>query len=477
MNNQWYCRLAGRLVGLGSLAFALCAFAFPARATLVPPAMPLEYVSPAPFYLSGIVTSEAKGGTGFVWGPEFANFVNSGIGGNYNEIAFGFMECYGGGMIGALGPLNLVPASYTSASRWNECSFNYNAPPAVAGNLYNKAFAPVAASAPPPPPPVGPPPPLPTMMQAALAGQAGDIAGPPLGLVVSGKTYLEHPQYTSSGPIGDSITLDRNNPNPNTTNNTNYLAILFGGSVANDANLNSLKLMYTQLIARGYAANQIYVLYPGGMTPGNVVPVNAAATAANLKAAWTDFANKNTSLTTQIYYWNSGEHGTWMFDLVGLLKSVGQVIANGITYAFNLISSFVSQLQSIYSFYLGAPQASLQLPFVEVATQSVASGLTAELNGDPLALIPGSGYDLYGDGSEFDYYFALTPSDVAALSTTDSFSLSWNGADPGFELAGLTMGDAPDDAFAPPAVPEPPTLWVLATGLLALALTRRHKAA
>lgn len=81
----------------------------------------MEYLnqnSATSFYHSGIVTTN-----GVVWDTSFADFVNSGIGVNYNEIAFAFMECFGGGgMIDELGALNLVPASYTAASRWNEPS-------------------------------------------------------------------------------------------------------------------------------------------------------------------------------------------------------------------------------------------------------------------------------------------------------------------------------------------------------------------
>jgi len=358
---------ARALLGLSVLSLLLLAFALPARATLVPPAAPLQYLnqnSATSFYHSGIVTTN-----GVVWDTNFANFVNTGIGTNYNEIAFAFMQCFGGGMIDELGALNLVPASYTAASQWNQPSVSGARDPAGGGlyqSYYNIPFAPAAGGAA-----------VNTMLQAATTGYNRDLVGP---VINKPMPFGETPQYTSSGPIGDSITLDRNNPN-NPTKNTNYLAILFGGAVANNNNLNSLVRMYNALIARGYAANQIYVLYPGGMTPGNIVPVNANATAANLKTAWTTVASGKTSPTTQIYYWSGPAHGQLTFDWVGFLKSLGQSILKGITYSFNLVGSFVSQLQSIYSFYLGAPQASLELPFVEVATQSPASGLTAALNG------------------------------------------------------------------------------------------------
>jgi hypothetical protein len=162
---------------LASLPF--CVYSQPAQAILAPPAPPLEYLnqnSTTWFLHSGIVTT-----TGTVWDTNFANFVNTGIRNKYNETAFAFMECYGGGMIDELGALDLVPASYTSASRWNARSYAWNGDPASGGkteSTYNLHFAPAAGGNA-----------AMTMISAATAGQAGDVLGPlKPPVVVDGKT-------------------------------------------------------------------------------------------------------------------------------------------------------------------------------------------------------------------------------------------------------------------------------------------------
>src|SRR5438067_4876899 len=68
-----------------------------------------------------------------VWDNQFAEMVKKNVGANYNEIAFDFNECYGGGMLDELGALGLTKASFTSAARYDQQSVAGTLDPATGG--------------------------------------------------------------------------------------------------------------------------------------------------------------------------------------------------------------------------------------------------------------------------------------------------------------------------------------------------------
>src|SRR5262249_9136152 len=151
-----------------------------------------------------------------------------------------------------------------------------------------------------------------------------------------------HPQYTSSGPIGDSIKLHRANPK-NGRANKKYFAILFGGSDNTDLNYNSLVRTRTDLIARGYnPKTEMWCMYPfdgagRAVDPANKVInwVNDATTKANLANAWKRLIGPLTTLDTQVYYWNAGGHGEQEFRLNEWLKLNGLArLERGTDYPF-----------------------------------------------------------------------------------------------------------------------------------------------
>ncbi|MGH7176248.1 MAG: hypothetical protein ACREJC_02605, partial [Tepidisphaeraceae bacterium] len=232
-------------------------------------------------------------GGGTVWDNLFADMVNAL--GAYNEIAFAFNQCYGGGMIDELTDNGVNRASYTSAARHNQRSWSRPEPTGQWESTYNVNYAPKAGSANPQ-----------TQRAAAKFARANDFRGP-----FGNQAPTEDPQYTSSGRVGDDITLHRNSGS-NPTNNNAYKAILFGGSGARPldiaGNTNSLARMVTNLTAAGYAAGDIRALARGN-------PVQFRPTFKNLATAWKDVRAVATA-TTQIFYWNSWGHGTRMNDSV-----------------------------------------------------------------------------------------------------------------------------------------------------------------
>jgi hypothetical protein len=419
-------------------------------ATPTPGVAQTEYTnqnSSTTFYHSGIVTS-----TGVVWDTDFANIVSNAVGTNYNEIAFAFMQCYGGGMIDELLNKNLVFANYTSASRWDQTSWSFdNARQGIVANYestYNIPYAPAAGGGPV----------TFTLQQAAVTARNNDMFGPVqnLGPVlypggVGGKPVVENPQYTSSGAIGDSITLHRNNPN-NPTANTKYLAIVFGG-LAGATNTNSVTRISNALTARGYAGGEVRNVAPG-------------ATAAQLQAAWT-FVKNNTTPTTQIFYWNAPQHGSLSFDFIGFIKNLlgGLPPVKGVTYNFGLTGSFVTDVLQHASNVLSLGDSNpLDAPYVEVQSASPNDGISLLLNGHSLAEV-GSPFDLYGDGSEYDYRFALSSGDLALLSTSDTVALNWTGgATPAFGLGEINVGNL-GNFVIPATVPEPTSCLMLLIGV------------
>jgi hypothetical protein len=414
---------------------------------------------------SGIVTSR-----GVVWDTDFATMVTRAIGAaNYNEIAFAFMECFGGGMIDELRAANLSPAAYTAAAMSNGMNNQVGAnnqpswafPPGLvttpqtlplSQSTYNLAWAPVAGGA------VNF-----TMQQAAVVGRNNDATGPvlqtgvrlfPNGFIPPpfNRRYpvLENPQYTSSGPRGDGITLHQVNP-AGGVQNTRYLAVLFGGSTNDVSNRNSLNTMVTALNQRGYDtgrnSNEVRTIQPGG-------------TAADLRAAW-NWVGQNTTPTTQIFYWNSWGHGTLGQDVRGTIRQlVGNFMpTSGTTYTFGMGSDTVSDMvaHAGYARSIGDTDP-LDSPYFEIQTQQPISNLSVTLNGHSLTSL--GLLDLFGDGSLYDYDFALGPGDLQLIGALDSVALNWTGpADPGFGAWMLNDGNLGN--FGPDAFVPAPASWVM----------------
>ena len=437
----------------------------PATALLVQPAAPLEYLdqdSAQTFYHSGIVTK--SGAT--VWDKDFARLVDTGVGSNYNEIGFAFMQCFGGGMIDELGGLNLVPASYTSAARHNEPAWVGSRDTGFYESYYNAPHAPVAGGAA-----------ARTLLQAATAGRNGDLVGPVRNQPQAGNP-IEHPQYTSSGPIGDSITLHRNNPQ-NPVANADYQALLYGGQGNNTANYNSLVLARNELLARGYTDAEMHIMYTytGGQARdpnGNPIPwVDADAKAADLAQAWTNVAKNNVDADTQVYYWNAPFHGNRMFDL---LEWLGGLLDNATNYVFDLLDDFLGQLRGLFDLFGNAPPAPLALPHFEIvlAEEIDPTLLAVNLNGMQLALLSDVAEDIFGDGSSYAYRFGFDDLVASSLATSgNTFDVSWSGFTPTFRYVDINLGDRANALSQ--EVPEPPSALLAALALfVGLRVRARH---
>ena len=98
---------------------------------------------------SGICTSDGK----VVWDSPFTWMVTNPLGLTYEETAFGFMECYGGGMIDELLPVvgtNLDVTSFISAAKHNERAWAGTRDAASGGkreSYYNLHYSPQAGGA------------------------------------------------------------------------------------------------------------------------------------------------------------------------------------------------------------------------------------------------------------------------------------------------------------------------------------------
>jgi len=376
------------------------------------------------FFHSGICTS-----TGTVWDTKFAAMVqNATTNGGYNEIAFAFMECYGGGMIDELSFLS--PSAFTSAARCNEPSLAWDsvgrpANPANYESTYNLAFAPVAGGAA-----------VNAIKQAAITGRNNDALGPVRNLF---PPFTEHPQYfTASGNIGDSITLHRNNPVFGQNPNTKYIAILFGGSTNEAGNNNSLTTIKNALTARGYAAAEMTVINP----PGRAI---------DLQNAWGALAlPKQGNAGAQIFFWSSWGHGDWTFDIFGFIKKQLATLGLGsftlrTSYTFNLDPTFLSEINRIAGQYPTSP-ASLDGPFFEIdsSEQLINPSVTLATPTHPASvmLIPFDQVDVFGDGLLWQTRFALNTTGLAFSTSGNSFSISFsNTTSPlPITLAGIVTG-------------------------------------
>lgn len=410
-------------------------------------------------YHSGIVTGADFFGSDVVWDTDFAKMAYGALGKNYNEAAFAFMQCYGGGMIDELKAADSGKAVYTSAARYSESSFYTKRDPDSdnkSESAFGIHFAPAAGGA------------VKTSFKDAVTvGIQKDLVGP-----VLKKPLIEHPQYTGDR-IGDGIVLHQNNasnPNPN----KNYLALVFGGTDDNKvmANLNSENRMVDALTARGYAAAEMKVLPPD-------------STAAELKKAF-GWVAANTTADTQFYYWNNILHGALDFDVMdGVRASTGAGIQNGNLYSFQLptdeSADFLAQLQGLHDYYTAQNVTDLTLlPYFEVQSAEAITGLNILLNNRSLSAQGFS--DIYGDQSVFSYRFMLDSQDLAFLEqnfsqqTDDTLAVSWAGSlDPGLMHVDINTGTGANAISAD--TPEPGPLAFLSAVLLVLGYRLRRKRA
>lgn len=389
---------------------------------------------------------------------------------NYEEIAFGFMQCYGGGMIDELQVAGFDPASYTSASRHNEQAWHGTRDSASGGkreSYYNLHYSPWVGGAT-----------AHTHYEAANNAYNNDLVGP-----VVRNPLREHPQFSYIPYIiRDDVTLHRPNLDPETgepgeTPDT-YVAIIFGGSTNCWANYNSVARIYSDLKARGYTDNEIYLMYPSGRKPnGQLLPasweVDDGTNFQDMVDAW-QWANLNSNATTQVYFWSSICHGTDTYDLIGhIVDDLELEILPEVEYVFDLETDFVAQVTELFSFFEGKPEGQ---PYFQVITPEVVGDLSVILNGEPLALLGVNDYTVFEvndttawEESRFLYKFSLDSTDIANLLVMgNSFEFNWSGGPIDFKMAGLTTGDMAN------AIPEPTSLALLALGSLALVRRRRR---
>jgi hypothetical protein len=399
---------------------------------------------------------------------DFANLVNNTLANGYNEVAFAFMQCFGGGMIDDLLAQNLANASYTSATRHDRPSFAGSEDPASGVDLfnanlrrvesfYNLPYAPAAGGANPA-----------TQRNAAMTGFTGDILSPPNlantqasfpRFALLNQLLPEVPQYTSSGAVGDSIVLHRVNAN-NPTQNTRSRAILFGGSTQVDPgpvllvnprppfspylqrflsiNWATLNRVRDALLAAGYTEDEIYVMYPGGETrdrdgnpTGRIFPggprlpnwVRAGTRARDLRDAFTTWLRPQLNATTQVFFWSSWGHGNRMTDWAQRRQRQGQRIPRGTGFSVEVDLDFTQQMQSVFDYYnpnggSGDPGS----PLIELVSSIPLTIFSLRLDGNPLALAA-SVLDPYGDGSQYIYKYALSRADMSSLTASTTHML------------------------------------------------------
>lgn len=456
------------------------------------------------FLRSAILTSD---GVQF-WDRRFAGLVNQSIGANFNEIAFAFLQCNGGGMIDELTALNLINASYTSAAAHNQMSWARSEDPASGvdplfnqvrrvESLYGVHYGPAAGGENPR-----------SQRDAAMMGYRNDILGPIIGpttrdniAALNNAGFAETPQYTSSGAVGDSIMLHRNS-GQNATRNTAYRAILFGGSTPLDfgpalstnpppqyingrlgVNWNTLNRMHDTLLAAGYVEAEMTIMYPGGEArdaqgrptgvdpAGNRLPdwIDNGTRARDLETAWAG-VGAATNATTQILYWNSWGHGAAQLDIRAQRDAAQQPIRRGIGFNFDVDSDFMHQLANVFEFHNpGGGSGDAASPYFEVATSIPVMGLQILLDGRSLSLLS-ENLDPFGDGSEQRYKFGLSRADVQALQLSGVHELridypSSFGDSADFILQlGPTLGDFANGPSVAALVPEPATSVLFALG-------------
>ncbi len=401
---------------------------------------------------SGICTSDDD----VVWDSEFAQMVSNALGQhNYEETAFAFMECYGGGMIDELLPVCGTTgdvSSFTSASRHNELAWYGSsgiAPPVWPlepweESYYNFKYAERAGGAT-----------AYNLSGAAQYGYDNDQVGP-----VKKNPLKEHPQYISPClmPNKTDVTLHRANIGPNTPDT--YRAILFGGSDNCWSNYNSLRRIYSNLKARGYDDDEIYLMYPANTKPDyTALPadwvVDDGTTYQDMSDAWTWMQNQTTA-TTQVYYWSSICHGRPSEGLS--LPPPGQIIS------FDLTADFVKLVKDQFYFFDGSPDANSGKPYFQVITPEPPEELLADLaiilNNELLTFLSVADHTVTGTG--YLYKFALDANDIAYLETHNNIEFLWAGAPGDLTMASIVAGNMPTP------IPEPATLLLLGFGVFVL---------
>jgi hypothetical protein len=185
-----------------------------------------------------------------------------------------------------------------------------------------------------------------------------------------------------------------------------------------------------------------------------------------MQSLW-DFVKANTNATTQVYFWNNWGHGVRGRDVNGTIKQIalGGVPVSGTTYAFTMtgdvISDMIAHFNLAQSLNDNNPQDS---PYFELQTEVPISNVQVMLNGHSLTSY--GTFDLFGDGSEFDYRFGLTSGDLTLLGLNDTISYTWAGAaNPLFDLGILTTGDISNFDFS---APEPGSIVLLLIGASSL---------
>lgn len=365
---------------------------------------------------------------------------------NADELAFGFMQCYGGGMIDDLELASMWPTSYTSAAKHNQASWWGNQDPASGGlseSYYNLHYSPWVGGA--------------ALRRHDQAGQNAynnDRVGP-----VVNNPWRESPQYMFNYPFMDRTDITLHQPNID-GQPTNYLAILWGGSTNNWANYNSLARIHSDLIARGYTSNEIYLMCPANRKPnGAALPagwvVDDGTNFQDMVDAW-QWANLQSDPNTQVYFWSNICHGTRTEDLVNyVLDNYAEPIQPGKPYGFDLAADLVNQVKELFYFFEPRPDANLGRPYFQVIVPQMVADLSVVLNSELLSLVSVTDYN---DGSQisFFYQFGLDSTDINNLSPTGNvFELNWSGPPVDFIMAGVTTGNMSN------AIPEPNSLSLL----------------
>ena len=380
------------------------------------------------FMRSGIVT---HGGATY-WDRRFEQSANAGLANGYKEVAFAFNQCFGGGMIDELVASNINPASYTSAARHDQPSYARSEDLASGidpnfpqirrvESTYNLHYGPASGGANPS-----------TQRAAAQTGYNNDIYGP----VIRPMNPITRPQYTSTGNIGDNITLRRNNPQVE-EQNQQYLAIVFGGSTQLDfgpalltnppprgpryangnlaVNWNNLLRIHDALLAAGYAEADMFIMYPGGHQAGTIyaggpaIPnwVDAGTRPRDLDFAWRNWLANRVTNRTQVYYWSSWGHGNRQLDVRAKRAAQAQGIPRGQAFAFDMEPGFAAQLGQIFDhFNPNGGEGAEGTPEFEVITSIPLPWISITVNGIPLTPLPPI-YDPFGDGSEHHYKFSI----------------------------------------------------------------------
>jgi hypothetical protein len=389
------------------------------------------------------------------------------------------MQCYGGGMIDELDRAyngeTYPPVAYTAASESREEANAGNEDPHSGGkweSYYNQYYSGKIGGA------LGAPPtPEDRTARGAAEDAYNDDYWGPVAAPARGKDPDEHPQYHASSQgdapdyisMADTITLHRSNAN-NPYKVNRFLAILWGGSTVDNANWNGINRMHTDLVARGYSEDEMYILYPGGPGGGRPAWIDDGTNYQDMADAWNWVAGQSENLLlTQVFFWSSTNHGTQPQNVNDfIIDTYGAPPQNGEQYYFDVPITLLEDIQAQYE-YFSAQSEPNGLPYFQITTTQTISDLSVVLNNRPLLLDEVLTASANGE-TQFVYKFALDATDVSQLSPMGD-SVRFLASGPlDFVSAGLTTGHLANSIPLP--VPEPATLALLALGTLALALCR-----